>query len=138
MLTALAIAVGIVGVVKGLVGLVAPEFARKLLKTFLEKRVLALASMVVAAVVGSFFTWGFQIWTADHPARWNAWALLVFGAVLTAGGLFFLLVPRALLGIMARMFVARSATLRILGLLGVVLNAIVILIAVSLKVCVNR
>jgi len=129
MLKILAIVVGCVVGATRLIGVVAPELMRRMLKAGLERRVVPLAMMVVVAVVGGFLMWGFEEYANARPANWAAYVLLAFGVVMTVMGLLFLAVPRIPFGLMAKLFVARTSTLRALSLLGVAVAVAIVLVA---------
>lgn len=130
MLKILSIIVGIVAAVTRLAGVVSPEFARSMLRTMLEKRIIPLILMVVVAVLGSFLIWGFRLYASDVPSvPWAAWVLLGLGVAMAAGGLLFLAMPGIPLKIMARFYVAQTTTMRLLCLFGALAGTAIVLIA---------
>ena len=126
LLKILAVVVGLVAAVVRLSGVVAPELARRMIRVMLEKRVIVLVMMVVVAVLGSLFIYAFRAYVFDaqigkhdfSQANWAAWVLLGLGIAMTAGGLLFLMLPNVPIKLMAKFYVARNSTLRLLCLFG--------------------
>jgi len=125
-LKVLAMVVGIVAAVARLAGVVSPELARKVIKLVLDRKVLALVMMLVAAVLGSLFLWAFRIYAeVVTPIPWQAWALLAFGILVTVVALLGLAFPNLMFSLASKFYVVRSSTMRLLALLGAVVGAAV-------------
>ncbi len=133
MLKVLAIVMGILVAATRLIGVASPELARRMIKLILDRKVFALVMMVIAAVVGSLFIWGFRLYAAaPGPVPWQACVLLAFGILMVVVGLTGLVVPNRMFSLASKFYVMQSSTLRLLSLAGVVVGVLIILLGVWL------
>jgi len=134
LLKVLAVVVGIIAGLPRLVGVFAPEVARKMLKTVLDRKLVALILMVVAAVIGALFIWAFRLYYAQNSGvvGWPAWVLLGFGIFMAAFALLGLVAPNLLFALASKFYVCGTGKLRVLCLLGVVVAAVIVLLGLML------
>ncbi len=133
MLKVLAIVMGILVAATRLLGVASPELVRRMIKLLLDRKVFALVMMVIAAVVGSLFIWGFRLYAAAPGAvPWQACVLLAFGILMVVVGLTGLIYPNLMFSLASKFYVTQSSTLRLLSLVGVVAGIVLILLGVYL------
>jgi len=137
LLKELAIVMGILIVVTRGMCVIFPGFVKKLMKLFLEEKGVLLLMMVLGAILGAVFIWGFRLKyeaaaVGQTHVGWQAYVLLVFGIAIVLMSLLSLAAPKVLTGFMTRMADASSAMLRVLCLMGVVAGVLIFLMGLSM------
>ena len=133
MLKILAIVLGVIVVVTRSICVIVPEVAHKVMKGLLERKVLLLALMVVVAVIGSLFIWGFRRHVpGDATADWMSIVLLVLGIWMAAMALLGLLAPNLAFRMLEWGIKVPPMTMRLLSLLGVAVGVFILIIGLRM------
>ena len=132
MLKVLAVVVGVLVTVTRLLGVVSPELARRMIKLVLDRKTFALVMMVVVAIIGSLFVWGFRLYDHQYASHWAAYVLGALGVVMVVMALLGLVFPNLAFSLASKFYVMQCSRLRLLCLIGVVVGVVIILLGLCL------